>query len=122
MLTNSCPTSMSKQPGGGHGRLCSISQMPERSGLPSGVRGTGAVKSGFPSGVRGTPAVGYFNHCADAAPDTAHTRAMLTMTILIATSAFDRRLSGEYSGEEDTDTVRFEKRKMGSGRTLNPEP
>src|SRR5439155_1013431 len=65
MLTNSCPTCMSAQPSGGHGRLCSMSQIPERSGLPSGVRGAGAVRFGFPSGIRGTPAVGYFSHCAD---------------------------------------------------------
>src|SRR5438093_752716 len=37
---------------------------PERSGLPSGVRGAGAVRFGLPSGVRGMPAVGYFSHCA----------------------------------------------------------
>src|SRR3984893_13221235 len=39
-------------------------QIPERSGLPSAVRGAGAVKSGLPSGVLGTPAVGYVGHCA----------------------------------------------------------
>src|SRR6185503_13028397 len=37
---------------------------PERSGLPSGVRGAGAVRFGLPSGVRGIPAVGWVSHCA----------------------------------------------------------
>src|SRR2546425_9585479 len=34
-------------------------QLPEKSGLPSAVRGGGAVKAGLPSGVLGTPAMGY---------------------------------------------------------------
>src|SRR5438128_6314185 len=37
---------------------------PERSGLPSAVRGAGAVRFGLASGVRGMPGVGYFSHCA----------------------------------------------------------
>ena len=32
--------------------------MPEKSGLPSGVRGAGAFKSGAPSARRGIPGVG----------------------------------------------------------------
>src|SRR5262245_5916238 len=48
---------------GSFGQLeLSVSQMPEKSGLPSGVFGVGADKLGFPSGVFGTFAVGYFNH------------------------------------------------------------
>src|SRR4029453_1593183 len=39
---------------------------PERSGLPSAVRGAGAVRLGFPSAVRGIPGVGTFSHCANA--------------------------------------------------------
>ena len=35
---------------------------PERSGLPSAVRGAGAARFGLPSGVRGMPGVGWFNH------------------------------------------------------------
>src|SRR3989441_2587071 len=35
-----------------------ICQIPERSGLPSGVRGTGASKLGCPFGNLGTPDVG----------------------------------------------------------------
>ena len=33
-------------------------QMPEKSGLPSGSRGGGAVRFGLPSAVRGTSGVG----------------------------------------------------------------
>src|SRR5213594_4089392 len=37
---------------------------PDRSGLPSAVRGAVAVRFGLPSGVRGMPGVGYLTHCA----------------------------------------------------------
>src|SRR6185436_9930372 len=37
---------------------------PERSGLPSGVRGAGAARFGLPSGERGIPVVGCVSHCA----------------------------------------------------------
>src|SRR3981189_715091 len=46
-----------------------VSQMPEKSGLPSAVRGVGADKLGFPAAVLGTPAVGYFNHWAQTVAD-----------------------------------------------------
>src|SRR6516165_7953463 len=75
MLTNSCPTCMSAQPPGGQGRLCSMSHIPERSGLPSAVRGAGALRSGRPSDVLGTPAVGYFSHCAETPSYTTRTPA-----------------------------------------------
>src|ERR1700680_1942990 len=42
----------------------SASQIPEKSGLPSGVLGAGADRFGFPSLVRGMPEVGWFIHCA----------------------------------------------------------
>src|SRR5438034_8151654 len=57
---------MSGQPSGGHDLLCSISQIPDRSGCPSMDRGAGALRFGEPLAVRGTPAVGKFNHCARA--------------------------------------------------------
>jgi hypothetical protein len=47
-----------------HGIPSAVSHIPEKSGLPSRVRGVGAVRLGFPSSVRGTPAVGNFSHCA----------------------------------------------------------
>src|SRR5579864_9565468 len=52
------------------------SQIPERSGLPSGVLGAGADRLGLPSAVRGVPGAGKFNHWAEAAVEdkrTAHT-------------------------------------------------
>src|SRR4051812_9721141 len=39
--------------------------MPDRSGLPSDMRGAGAAMSTAPDAVRGIPGVGYLNHCAD---------------------------------------------------------
>src|SRR5512135_3619258 len=39
-------------------------QIPDRSGLLSGLRGAGADMLTFPSAVRGMPSVGSFSHCA----------------------------------------------------------
>src|SRR5262249_50504196 len=44
----------------------------DRSGLPSAVRGAGAVRFGLPSAVRGMPGEGYFNHCASSGPASAN--------------------------------------------------
>src|SRR5919197_6261059 len=58
-----------------------VSQIPEKSGLPSAVRGAGADRSTIPSAFRGTPAVGYFNHWAalgveaDVSPNAKMTAA-----------------------------------------------
>src|SRR6266404_9828254 len=38
--------------------------MPDRSGFPSPLRGTGADRFGLPSGVRGIPGVLKSSHCA----------------------------------------------------------
>src|SRR5215471_11257422 len=46
-------------------RVCVI-QMPDKSGLPSGCLGAGAVRFGLPSAVRGMPGVGYLIHCAES--------------------------------------------------------
>src|SRR5439155_7795216 len=46
------------------------SQLPDRSSLPSGVRGVGASTSTRPCASRGTPGAGYFGHCAGS--DTEH--------------------------------------------------
>src|ERR1700674_4352685 len=40
------------------------SQIPDRSGWPSGVRGAGADRFGLPSGPRGIERAGTFTHCA----------------------------------------------------------
>src|SRR6476661_3930538 len=52
-----------------------FSQTPERSGLPSGVFGAGAVRFTLPSAVRGTDASGRFAHWAaeDEGSDAART-------------------------------------------------
>src|SRR5271167_3149396 len=60
--------------------------VPEKSGLPSAVRGVGAVRSGFPSGVFGTP-VGYDGHCAKTATPPA-TKRLATATELIEVLIF----------------------------------
>jgi hypothetical protein len=69
------------------------SQIPEKSGLPSGVRGVTARRFGEPSGNLGTPAVGYVNHCAatDGPLTTAITTVIQTnrATVLIV-----KRLAG----------------------------
>src|SRR5207249_3488742 len=44
----------------------SICHRPVTSGLPSAVRGAGAVRFGLPSAVRGMPGVGRCNHCASS--------------------------------------------------------
>src|SRR5205814_1523318 len=54
MFTNSCPMKKSRQPPGGQGLLCSMSHVPEKSGLPSAVFGAGAARFGNPSEVLGT--------------------------------------------------------------------
>ena len=56
--------------------------MPEKSTLPSGVRGVGASRIGLPSGVRGTPGVGYDGHCAPSDGASA-THIAITPTALI---------------------------------------
>src|SRR5437016_14042879 len=42
------------------------SQIPDRSGWPSGNRGAGAERFGLPSGARGIAGAGTFTHCACA--------------------------------------------------------
>src|SRR3954464_9607483 len=49
--------------------------MPDRSGLPSAVRGADAAKFGRPSGRRGTPGVLKAIHCAVTGTDNATSRA-----------------------------------------------
>src|SRR5262245_2078751 len=56
-------------------------QMPEKSTLPSAVRGVGASRFGLPSDARGTPGVGYEGHWAPNEGDTA-TATAITPIIL----------------------------------------
>src|SRR5687768_17493827 len=55
-------------------------QTPEKSTLPSTVRGAGPSRRGLPSAVRGTPGVGYDGHCAAISDDTAMTPAATMAT------------------------------------------
>src|ERR1051325_5664008 len=68
---SSTPQSMKSPPADDRvqGNASSVSQIPERSGLPSAIRGAGAVRLGLPSASLGIPAVGYFSHCAPIGTD-----------------------------------------------------
>jgi hypothetical protein len=55
--------------------------MPDKSGLPSDVRGVGAVRFGLPSGPFGTPGFGYSGHCADSDDESAATMTADNMTV-----------------------------------------
>ena len=68
----------------------SVSQIPEKSGLPPAVRGVGADKFGFPLAVFGTPAVGYFNHWAHTVADQPMAEA--TATAASADRTMDLRI------------------------------
>src|SRR6267154_2120507 len=63
-------------------------QSPASSGLPSDVRGAGAVRLGLPSAVRGTFGVGTVSHCADAVELMAKAMAIAGIVIVRARIAF----------------------------------
>src|SRR5688572_5213332 len=58
-----------------------LSHVPDKSGLPFGMRGAGASRFGRPSAVRGMSGVRWIGHCADAEADrtTARTDAKTTL-------------------------------------------
>src|SRR5262245_47137729 len=56
-------------------------QIPEKSGLPSAVRGAGALRFGLPSDPFGTPGWGRNGHCADSDDERAATMAADTTTV-----------------------------------------
>src|SRR5580704_11074336 len=51
-------------------------QMPDRSSLPSAVRGAGAERFGSPSAVRGMPGVLIVSHCAAKGADSKNAKAI----------------------------------------------
>src|SRR6266850_5793896 len=59
--------------------------MPDRSGFPSPLRGTGADRFGLPSGVRGIPGVLKSSHCAARGVDS---RNMTVVTAAAAQKSF----------------------------------
>src|SRR5262249_33665609 len=66
-------------------------QMPEKSGLPSAVRGAGAARLGLPSAPLGTPGNGYNGHCANSNGDRFARMAVNTATVnhrFMSTSRF----------------------------------
>src|SRR5436190_6867773 len=65
-------------------------QIPEKSGLPSGVFGAGAFRFAVPFARRGIPGVGRFNHCACAADaattNTTDARVTRSVTVVLLIS------------------------------------
>src|SRR5438876_8817450 len=83
-----------------------ICHRPVSSGLPSGVRGAGAVRFGLPSAVRGMPAVGWFTHCAATGALSAD-RTIMTATVFMMpphSVPSVRVAEGAYSVVEDGGT------------------
>src|SRR5215469_13334806 len=104
MSMNSWLTTISLQPAAGHGRLSSGFQMPDRSGLPSGVRGAGAARFTAPPFVRGTLAVGYFTHCALSGNPIAITTVAAQNTRLMFRNS--RRTPAFHEDTKDTRRTR----------------
>src|SRR6266436_6417315 len=82
-------------------------QMPDRSGLPSGVRGRGAERSALPSGVRGMPGLLKLRHCAGAG---AHSKSVKAARATAAGNSFffiRRLLVGSvYTSRPHFDTLK----------------
>src|SRR5262249_48247256 len=94
-------------------------QMPDKSGLPSAVRGAGAERFGLPSGKRGTPGVGWLIHCcAIAGADNAHTSSAAAIPM---SRAFIVSLRLMASIEVIYTRNDAEGSKNRDGRTANPE-
>src|SRR5262249_4730603 len=67
-----------------------LCQIPDRSGLPSVVRGAGAVRSGLRSAVRGMLGVGWSTHCPASGVVNAYKMVAKT-TVFMRTSCFSIR-------------------------------
>src|SRR5262249_17258578 len=67
-----------------------LCQIPDRSGLPSVVRGAGAVRSGLPSAVRGVPGAGWSIHCA--ASGVANADKIVANTMVFMPTSCEQRL------------------------------
>src|SRR5712692_9408898 len=83
-MGSSVPHSWNRPVPGLHGTFVAVDQIPEKSGLPSGSRGAGALRLGLPSAVRGTSAVGYFSHWPSATPGAHVTAKTIIASILPA--------------------------------------
>src|SRR5687767_9056076 len=60
-------------------------QLPDRSGLPLAMRGTGASMRTWPLSSRGTPGAGYFGHCAasDTEPASIRVRRPTSVRVIL---------------------------------------
>src|SRR5262245_42435511 len=74
---------------------------PDRSGVPSAVRGAGAVRLGLPSGVRGRPGVEYLNHCAPSGALTAINSIVTIRRFIRPPHSYQRSLSLVRNATED---------------------
>src|SRR4026209_1375920 len=81
------------------------SQMPERSGLPSAVRGVGALRFTLPSAPRGTPGGSRLSHCAE-------TEGEQTVAMTATTAHMTRFMSASLAF---TGSVRARARILSSG-------
>src|SRR5688572_28887812 len=80
-----------------------VSQIPEKSGLPSDRRGAGADMSTFPSAVLGAPAVGYFSHWASTGTDVQ----VIAPAITSAPDAFNSRDMRLHPTERKVESTPF---------------
>src|SRR3981081_637844 len=67
-----------------------LCQMPERSGLPSAVRGAAAVRFGLPFAVRGVAGGGWVTHCAATGRVTAEKITTKTTVFIRDLLAYSR--------------------------------
>ena len=77
--------------------------MPEKSGLPSAVRGVGASMSALPLSSRGIPASGYFGHCALI--DTEQATMMAIAPMNAESALFTLKLSSDRVAVFDKPTA-----------------
>src|SRR6266481_8645583 len=72
---------------------------PVRSGLPSAVRGAGAVRFGLPSAVRGMPDVGRVTHWAESgvlSADKMIAKTTVFIRYLLRTTDLDFQSNGIF--------------------------
>src|SRR5262245_40917848 len=75
-------------------------QIPERSGFPEAVLGTGAVKSALPSFVRGTPGFFRFCHGANAGARASTAEAVAIAELLRMAGLYTRAWPGRVRSSE----------------------